>query len=41
MLNSKHFEVLKYISKSNKIFPHTDIKGGVIIFYYDLNREFE
>jgi len=35
MLNDKHFKVLYYEPKSNKIFSNTDIKGGVAITYRD------
>ena len=28
MLNDPHFKVLKYVQKSDLVFPRTDIKGG-------------
>ena len=31
MLNDPHFKVLQYFSKSDAVFPHTDIKGGVAV----------
>lgn len=41
MLNNKHFKVLNYIQKSSEVFPNTDIKGGVTVFYLDNTNEFE
>lgn len=38
MLNDKHFKVLSYEQKSYKIFPNTDIKGGVAVTYRDSKR---
>ena len=35
MLNDSHFTVLYHEQDSSKIFPNTDIKGGVAISYYD------
>ncbi len=40
MLNSQHFKVCLYESDCKKVFPNTDIKGGVAITYYDRTREF-
>lgn len=40
MLNDPHFKVLKYEPKSDLIFSNTDIKGGVAITYYTLNKRF-
>lgn len=40
MLSDKHFRVLDYIQKSERIFPNTDIKGGVAITIYDNNKDF-
>lgn len=40
MLNDDHFKVLLYEHDSAKVFPNTDIKGGVIISYRDENKEF-
>lgn len=39
-LNDKHFKVLKYESDASKIFPNTEIKGGVTITLDDRNRFF-
>ena len=41
MLNDKHFKIIDYIDKSNKVFPNTEIKGGIAIAYIDENSEFE
>ncbi len=41
MLNSRHLKVKFYELKSNKVFPGTDIKGGVVITYHDKNKNFE
>lgn len=41
MLNSRHLKVKFYELKSNKVFPGTDIKGGVVITYHDKNTDFE
>ena len=35
MLNDPHFKVLHYEEDASKVFPGTDIKGGVAITYYD------
>ena len=40
MLNDEHFKVLYYEAKSNKVFPNTDIKGGVAITYRDASKKF-
>ena len=40
MLKDVHFKVLSYEQKSDKIFPNTDIKGGVAISYRDANQNF-
>lgn len=40
MLNNKHFKVCYYEPDCKKVFPNTDIKGGVAITYYDGTREF-
>ncbi|MGR5590183.1 Eco57I restriction-modification methylase domain-containing protein [Peptoniphilus grossensis] len=40
MLTDKHFKVLKYEQNSGKIFPSTDIKGGVAITYRDAEKDF-
>ena len=41
MLNSRHLKVKFYELKSNKVFPGTDIKGGVVVTYHDKSKEFE
>lgn len=40
MLNDPHFKVVQYESDSSKIFPNTDIKGGIIISYRDKHKDF-
>ena len=40
MLNDEHFKVLFYESDASKIFPNTDIKGGVVISYYDNRKKY-
>lgn len=39
-LNDSHFKVLYYEQDSSKVFPNTDIKGGVAITYTDKAQEF-
>lgn len=39
-LQDPHFKVISYEKDSSKIFPNTDIKGGVVITYRDTNKEF-
>ena len=41
ILNSRHFKPVFFEMNSNKIFPKTDIKGGLSIFLFDRNAEFE
>ena len=41
MLNDEHFKVVFYEANSVKVFPNTDIKGGVAITYYDAGKTFE
>ena len=41
MLNDMHSKVLAYDQKSENFFPTMDIKGGVVIFYHDKEKEFE
>lgn len=36
----EHFKVIKYIQKSDEVFPNTDIKGGVAISLRDANKDF-
>jgi len=38
MLQDEHFKVLFFEQKSSKIFPNTDIKGGVAITLRDFNK---
>ena len=40
MLSDKHLKVLFYEQNSWKVFPGTDISGGVAITYHDIDREF-
>ena len=40
MLNDAHFKILHYEADASKIFPNTDIKGGVAISYRDRSRDF-
>ena len=40
MLSDEHYKVLFYEPKSAKVFPNTDIKGGVAISYRNANINF-
>lgn len=40
MINDPHLRIVKYEQKSDKIFPRTDIKGGVVITLRDANKDF-
>lgn len=40
MLNDEHFKVVFYEQDSSKLFPDTDIKGGLAITYRDANKNF-
>lgn len=40
MLNDPHFKVLKYEEDATKVFPNTDIKGGVAITYHDSEADY-
>lgn len=40
MLNDTHFKVLSYEQNATKIFPNTDIKGGVAVTYRNSNKEY-
>lgn len=40
MLEDTHFKVLHYEEDATKVFPNTDIKGGVAITYRDSEKEF-
>lgn len=39
-LNDRHFKVLSFEQDGSKVFPNTDIKGGVAITYRDENKSF-
>lgn len=41
MLEDEHLKVLYYEVDSAKVFPNTDIKGGIAVTYYDKNMNFE
>lgn len=41
MLNDPHFKVLEYEADSSKVFPNTDIKGGVAVSYRDADSDFD
>jgi hypothetical protein len=40
MLSDESLKILYYEKKSDKIFPNTDIKGGIVITYRDKNQNF-
>lgn len=40
MLNDEHLKVLYFNQNSSEIFPNTDIKGGIVILYRDINKNF-
>lgn len=40
MLEDEHLKVLYYEQDSSKVFSNTDIKGGVVITYRDINESF-
>ena len=40
MLNDEHFKVMHYEADASKMFPGTDIKGGVSVTYRDANEDF-
>lgn len=40
MLNDSHLKVLEYHEDATDVFANTDIKGGIVITYYDKTREF-
>lgn len=40
MLSDKHLKVVKYFNDSSKVFPNTDIKGGIAITYRDTEKVF-
>lgn len=41
MLNSSQFKVLEYEANSARVFSNTDIKGGVVISYFDRNASYK
>ena len=41
MLNDEHLKVVKYEARSNQIFPKTDIKGGIVVTYRDMDKTYE
>ncbi|MGX0039467.1 superfamily II DNA or RNA helicase [Staphylococcus warneri] len=40
MLNNEHFKIIHFEENSSEIFPNTQIKGGIVITYYDSKKEF-
>lgn len=40
MLNDPHFKILSYEADCSKVFPNTDIKGGIAISYSDSTKDF-
>ena len=40
MLQDEHLKVMKYEEDASKIFPNTEIKGGVAITYRDAHKKF-
>ena len=40
MLEDPHIKILYYEQESDKVFPNTDIKGGITITYRDNEKEF-
>ncbi|MEX2784539.1 Eco57I restriction-modification methylase domain-containing protein [Streptococcus sp. H49] len=40
MLQDSHFKISYYEQNSNKVFPNTDIKGGVVVSYRDEKVDF-
>lgn len=40
MLNDEHLKVLYYEKDGDKVFPNTDIKGGVAITYHDEHHKY-
>ncbi len=40
MLHDKHLKVVHFEQKSSKVFPNTDIKGGIVITYRDTEQDF-
>jgi len=40
MLNDEHIKIIHYEQKSADVFPNTDIKGGVVVLYRDIETDF-
>ena len=40
MLHDKHFSIVMYEADCSKIFPNTEIKGGIVISYHDNIKDF-
>ena len=40
MLKSEHFKVLTYYPKGSDVFPNTEIKGGVVVSYYNKEKKY-
>ena len=40
MLNDPHLKTLFFEQDSSKVFPGTDIKGGIVVTYHDNNTDF-
>lgn len=40
MLHDPHIKVTYYNANSSKVFPNTDIKGGVAVTYRDIDKDF-
>ncbi|WP_409328210.1 Eco57I restriction-modification methylase domain-containing protein [Staphylococcus pseudoxylosus] len=40
MLNNEHLKIVHFEENSSEIFPNTQIKGGIVITYYDKRKEF-
>lgn len=41
MLNDEHFKVINYENDASKVFPGTDIKGGIVVTYRSDDKTFE
>ncbi len=40
MLDDPHYKIIYYEADSSKVFPNTDIKGGVVVSYRDETKDF-
>ncbi len=40
ILSDPHFKVVKYFQNTSEVFPSVDIKGGVVISYWDKGKDF-